>query len=66
MVSPAAKAVEETANNGHNGLGVHWLFMDFSQEVELWEGNFPFVIVEPVCMFEVGVFVFGNYFFVFA
>jgi len=59
-----AKAMEETANNGHNGLGIHWLFADFSQEVKLQKGNFTFVVVEPVCTFDVGVFMIGNYFFV--
>jgi len=66
MVCPSAEAMEEAANDGHNGSCIHWLFVDFSQEVELRKGNFTFVVVEAVCMFEVGELMFWDHFFVLA
>jgi len=55
-----AKAIKETANDGHNRSCGHWLFVDFSQEVKLQEGNFTFVVVKPVGLLEVSVFIFGR------
>ena len=63
-VCPSAEAVEEAANDGHNGSCIHWLFVNLSQEVELWKGNVSFIVVELVCTLEVGVFVFGENMFV--
>jgi len=47
-VGPEAKAVEKAANNTHDGSCGHWLFVDFGQEIELWESNFTFFLVESM------------------
>jgi len=61
-----AEAMEKAANNRHNGSCGHWLFIDFSKEVELRECNFAFLVVELMCAFQIGEFIFWKNLFIFA
>jgi len=61
-----AEAVEKAANNGHDGSCGHRLFMDFSEEIELRECNFAFLVVELMCAFQISEFIFWKNSFIFA
>jgi len=59
-VSPTAEAVEETATDRDNWAHGHWDFVNFCQEVKLWESNVAAFIVESVGPFEKCQFTFSK------
>jgi len=52
MVCPAAEAMEEAPAYRDNWSGGKWCFVNFCQEVELWEGDLTSVVTKFECPCE--------------